>query len=244
MMRNFWSHEHCSKADSTFHYSIRITCDRRRHFTTGTNWWKNTNRPTPAQTRGVLFDRHTDRRVCDVHLCLWFISSSGRWRERTPLLSPDRSSSGMCRKWSIGWATCRWCQRLASWCSSQWARDRSRGSSRPSYSRKARVQAPWPSLCLSIGWPTSSLGSAFPVWRYVSFINLNFYFFQIICFYFIMFLFFFRHYWKIIHSCLLVYSLQFFGFLHIKKFLRRKIRPSKRSWHCSGILTAGKYLTV
>lgn len=52
--------------------------------------------------------------------------------------------------------------------------------------------------------------------------------------------FFCRHYWKTIHSCLLVYSLQFFGYLRIKKFLKQKIRPSKRSWHCSEIPTGGE----
>lgn len=51
---------------------------------------------------------------------------------------------------------------------------------------------------------------------------------------------FYRHYWKTIHSCLLVYSLQFFGYLRIKKFLKQKIRPSKRYWRCSGIRTEGE----
>lgn len=54
------------------------------------------------------------------------------------------------------------------------------------------------------------------------------------------YVFYYRHYWKTIHSCLLVYSLQFFGYLRIKKFLKQKTRPSKRFWHSSGIPTAGE----
>lgn len=50
----------------------------------------------------------------------------------------------------------------------------------------------------------------------------------------------FRLYWKTIHSCLLVYSLQFFGYLRIKKFLKQKIKPLKRFWHCFVTRMAGE----
>lgn len=50
----------------------------------------------------------------------------------------------------------------------------------------------------------------------------------------------FRHYWKTIHSCLLAYSLQFFGYLLTKKFLKRKTRPLRKFWLYFGILMAGK----